>query len=93
MIKGVEMEAEDFIKNYEGKLKRFGYKFDGCSENGNHKALSYRNKKKDSLIVFLLNEESKDTIASLLFFDGMKNKAKYDASIDELFKFLENEVD
>ena len=87
------MKKEDFRKNYEGKLKKFGYKFDGSFENEDYEALSYRNKKKDSLIIFVLNKESKGTIASLLFFDGMKSQAKYDVSIDELFEFLENEAD
>jgi len=87
------MEEEEFRKIYEKKLKKFGYKFDGKIENEDYKGLSYRNKKKDSLIVFILNKENKNTIASLLFFDGMQSKAKYDASIDELFEFLEKEVD
>ena len=86
------MEEKEFRKNYERKLKKFGYKFDGSFENESNKALSYRNKKKDSLIVIVLNKENKNTITSLLFFDGMKSKAKYDVSIDELFKYLEEEV-
>ena len=86
------MEDKEFRKNYERRLKKFGYKFDGSFENENHKALSYRNNKKDSLIVIVLNKENKNTIASLLFFDGMKSKAKYDVNIDELFKYLEEEA-
>jgi len=91
----IKMEEKDFRKNYERRLKKFGYKFDSSFENESQKALSFRNNKKDSLIVIVLNKEdreNKDTIASLLFFDGMKSKAKYDVSIDELFNFLEEEV-
>ena len=86
------MNEEDFRKKYEGRLKKFGYKFDGKFENEDYKALSYRNEKKDSLIVIVLSKENKNNFASLLFFDGMNESAKYDITIDELFKFLEEEA-
>jgi hypothetical protein len=91
-MKGEKMEEKEFRKNYEGKLKKFGYKFDDRFENEDYKALSYKNNKKDSLIVVVLSKENKGNIASLLYFDGMQNKAKYDVSIDELFEFLEKEA-
>ena len=87
------MNDEEFRKNYEKKLKKFGYKFDGYSENEKYTAINYRNKKKDTLLIIAIDKENKETIAELLFFDGPEKKAEYDLTIDELFKFLENEPD
>ena len=87
------MEDKEFRKNYERRLKKFGYKFDGAGEHGDYIQINYINKKKNTLIVFGVGKKSNDVFAQLLVFEGEKIKTEYDfPAIDELFKYLEEEA-
>jgi len=83
------MELEDFRKKYERKLKKFGYEFDASSDHGTWVQVNYINKKKNSLITITLDKKSDYIPLELLIFEGREIKKRYDFTIDELFKFLE----
>jgi len=87
------MNAEkEFRKKYDEKLNEFGFKYDGTSEGEKYTAINYLDKEGAWLIIGI-DKETKETRAELLYFDGPENKAEYDFTIDELFEFLEKEVD